>query len=132
MNGIIRLLDTQFTKVNIESKSFDKGITDDLKSTLSYIPVFEGSDNSFIIKFEITLKNELFTLEVQSASHFETTESITEEFKNSNFPKINAPAIAYPYVRAFISNIMLSSGYNPLVLPSLNFVAISNKKQIEQ
>ena len=53
---------------------------------------------------------------------FGLDEDITEEFKVSDFPKINAPAIAFPYLRAFISNVTLQSGFNPVMLPSINFV----------
>jgi len=58
--------------------------------------------------------------------NFETDEEITEEFKNSHFPKINAPAIAYPYLRAYVSNLTLQSGVTPVMLPTINFVKFEN------
>ena len=51
---------------------------------------------------------------------------ITEDFKLSSFPKINAPAIAFPYLRAFVSNLTLQSGLEPVILPSINFVQLAN------
>ena len=53
-------------------------------------------------------------------------EKITEDFKLSSFSKINAPAIAFPYLRAFVSNLTLQSGLEPVILPSINFVQLAN------
>ena len=57
---------------------------------------------------------------------FITDEEITEDFKISHFPKINAPAIAYPYLRAFVSNLTLQSGVDPAMLPTINFIKFEN------
>ena len=43
--------------------------------------------------------------------------------------KANAPAIAFPYVRVFISNITLNAGYNPIVLPSFNFIKLAEENK---
>ena len=62
---------------------------------------------------------------VKATAHFETSEKVSADFENSPFARINAPAIAFPYVRAFISNFTLNSGYNPVLLPSFNFVEMA-------
>lgn len=59
---------------------------------------------------------------------FSMDDEIDEAFKVSNFPKINAPAIAFPYIRAFISNLTLQSGFDPVILPSINFVKLANEE----
>lgn len=60
---------------------------------------------------------------------FKIDEDISEEFKLSNFPKINAPAIAFPYLRAFVSNLTLQSGFEPIILPSINFVKLAEENE---
>ena len=60
---------------------------------------------------------------------FRLDEEITEEFKLSDFPKINAPAIAFPYLRALVSNITLQSGFDPVMLPSINFVKLAEERE---
>lgn len=49
-----------------------------------------------------------------------------------NFTEISAPSIIYPYIRAFISNMTLQSGMNPIVLPTVNFALLLEKQKKEQ
>ena len=81
----------------------------------------------FVIIFDIDLKNKDFDLVFQVAFVFSTEEEINEEFKFSDFPKINAPAIAFPFIRAYISNLTLQSGFEPVILPSINFIKLANE-----
>ena len=67
-----------------------------------------------------------FNLDIKAMFDFLTDEEISEEFKQSHFPRINAPAIAYPYLRAYVSNLTLQSGVNPAMLPTINFVKFEN------
>ncbi len=90
--------------------------------------IFPGEDKkSFVIVFEIDLKDKDFDLNFESAFVFSLDDEITEEFKFSDFPKINAPAIAFPYLRAYISNLTLQSGFEPRILPSINFVNLAKE-----
>ncbi|ANZ09603.1 protein-export chaperone SecB [Vibrio parahaemolyticus] len=96
----------------------------------------EQSDDSFQIIFDIQLNVEKAGARTDVPSHlfdlkyvavFELDEPITEEFIEGLFPKVNAPAIAYPYMRAFISTTLLNAGYDPVMLPSVNFQALATK-----
>lgn len=56
--------------------------------------------------------------------------SVALGFRNrQGFAKINAPAIAYPFLRAYIANFFISSGYNALMLPTINFQAMAEKER---
>jgi preprotein translocase subunit SecB len=48
-------------------------------------------------------------------------EETTEASSITNFSKINAPAIIYPFFRAAIAGITLAVGVPPLTLPIINF-----------
>ena len=61
----------------------------------------------FIIGFKIELNEAMFSIALEMAFIFETDSKIDDNFKNSSFLKINAPAIAFPYIRAYISNLTL-------------------------
>lgn len=89
-------------------------------STGNFFP--ENEDKSFGVGFEIEIKDKKFDLTVEAIFMFQVDELISEKFKLSDFPKINAPAIAFPYLRAYISNLTLQSGFEPVMLPSINFV----------
>ncbi|PCJ16856.1 MAG: preprotein translocase subunit SecB [Candidatus Cloacimonadota bacterium] len=119
----IRVENFSFMKSSgIEKNAFDFGFSPRFK---------EGDAKDFIVSFEV--KMEVFesqsVLETEIFGIFETEAEISEDFKNSTFPKINAPAIAYPFVRAFLSNFLLSAGHTPIKLPSINFSSIVNKEK---
>jgi preprotein translocase subunit SecB len=82
--------------------------------------------------FKLTLDNPEYDLSVNAVHWFEAEKEITEEFKLSDFPSINAPAIAFPFLRAYVSNLTLQSGYEPAILPSLNFVEMAKKKKAKK
>lgn len=117
----IQLQDWKVTNLNFtfleENKREDNSF--DLK-TGSFFP--EEEEKNFGIMFNLEIKDIDFDLSIETVFMFALDEEITEKFKLSNFPKINAPAIAFPYLRAFISNLTLQSGFDPVMLPSINFV----------
>lgn len=98
----------------------------DLKS-VNFFP--EEDKNLFGVGFNIDVKDTEFDLTIEALFMFKIDEDITEEFKLSNFPKINAPAIAFPYLRAFVSNLTLQSGFEPVILPSINFVKLAEENE---
>ena len=84
-------------------------------------------DNTFGVAFKLNINDRSFDLIIEAFFNFEIVdEKMTEDFKLSSFPKINAPAIAFPYLRAFVSNLTLQSGLEPVILPSINFVQLAN------
>ncbi|RZL31401.1 MAG: hypothetical protein EOP00_35135 [Pedobacter sp.] len=79
----------------------------------------------------MSLSNKIndFCLKVEAIAHFECDILIDIEFLNGDFVRVNAPAIGFPYLRAFISNFTLSAGFNPIFLPTYNFVAMAQAKK---
>ncbi len=90
----------------------------------------EEDKKKFIILFYIELQSEIFDLDIEAAFTFGVEDDITDEFIDSSFPKINAPAIAFPYIRAYISNLTLQSGFEPVMLPSINFVKLAKEQGV--
>jgi len=125
----IQFLNLQVTDVTLKANTYDQGSTEEIKSGPFKINVHAGNpeEKAFGISFQIELTNkaENFNLKVKAIAHFMTDSDITDDFMNSDFVLISAPAIAFPFLRTFISNITLNSGYNPIVLPAFNFVAMA-------
>ncbi|MFK5969718.1 MAG: protein-export chaperone SecB [Candidatus Marithrix sp.] len=90
----------------------------------------ENDDNSFIVRFFVNFssKEEKFKLDLEYIGFFSADESISEEFKSSHFPTINAPAIAYPFMRSFINTITINANLNPVILPTINFQELVQQK----
>jgi preprotein translocase subunit SecB len=123
---VIKLTNWKVLKSNF-SVNFDETRHDNsFDLNINQIFKEEVVSNEFGIIFKIEIRDKEFDLYVEFVYNFEADSEITDEFKNSNFPKINAPAIAFPFLRAFISNFTLQAGYEPVILPSINFVELSN------
>jgi len=77
--------------------------------------------NTFVVDFNLELQNnDTLKGQVSMTAVFETENIITEDFKNSTFVQINAPAIAFPYLRSFVSTMTINAGFAPIVLPTVN------------
>jgi len=88
----------------------------------------QKDDNSFGVEFKIKISDQEFNLVIEAIFHFELVdEKISEAFKLSSLPKVNAPAIAFPFIRAYISNLTLQSGFKPVMLPSINFAKLASQ-----
>ncbi|AIL72861.1 TPA: protein-export chaperone SecB [Vibrio vulnificus] len=122
----IQLKSTRVDTLNLEH---DDSITKD-EFSLSFADGYSSNeeDKSFIIKFDIKVESKQgYFLDLGFVAVFETNEPPHEEFKNSHFTNVNAPAIAYPYMRSFVSMLTLNSGYEPMILPTVNFQAMANR-----
>lgn len=126
----IQLIGSKVAKLTL-SKLEDEGEIEAMEFSVS-TAFTQSQSNNFIIDFNLKLKvEESNILTVQHISQFEANSEIKEDDKKSPFFSINAPAIAYPFLRAYVSNFLLSSGYEPVILPTINFVKLakSNKQQ---
>lgn len=105
---------------------------------IRFHPFYLEEERDFFVLFELNLKNTNCASDEQEheiegifsckfIARFECDNVITDEFKNSNFPRVNAPAIAYPFLRAFVNNYFVNAGYNPVLLPTYNFTKFSKR-----
>ncbi|RRV35645.1 preprotein translocase subunit SecB [Stutzerimonas stutzeri] len=122
---VLRLLITDFEPIEKNGDSEDQAPAAG-KATFSVKVDFDTE--RFFVTFDLTLiTEENKTINVIYASEFRTDHRIDDDFKKGNFPYINAPAIAYPFLRAFISNLTLNCGYAAIMLPSVNFVELKDR-----
>lgn len=88
----------------------------------------DENEKEFIVTFELNIVDERYKFHLIISYLFEADDIVTDEFINGEFANQNAPAIAFPYVRAYISNVTLQSGFHPVILPSVNFVHLYKSK----
>lgn len=72
-----------------------------------------------LLNTSITDKNKALSIAVKAEGFFEFDEGLNEDMKEGFF-NTNAPAILFPYIRAYISTLSTLSGIKPIVLPTLN------------
>ena len=127
----LKLLDYRVVNLNLESIEQDSSLTQQSNELDLQVGQFypEDKDNIFGVGFRVAFKQDGYALKVEMRFFFETDDIITDEFKTSSFPVINAPAIAFPYLRSFLSIITMQSGYPPVMLPSINFVEFAKNAQ---
>ena len=68
---------------------------------------------------KIESENKALRVEVKAEGYFEFEQDITDTEKDIFF-NTSAPAILFPYVRAYISTLTGLSGVAPVILPTLN------------
>jgi len=121
----IRLLNVKFTSVNYKAKNlFDKKISSELSVDVQYTLRFNDKEpKNYLVDFIIKVndKKEEVNLSLQAIALFETKQTIDEDFKKSSFANQNSPAIAFPYIRSFISTFTVNAGLDPIILPAFNF-----------
>lgn len=137
----IKFLDYRILKLSFIPSSclidylYEIGDNGDINLPLSFSPIFmENEENIFFVHFSLKInkvdnESDLGKFEVEFAARFTNDEGVTDEFKSSHFPKVNAPAIAYPFLRASVNNFFTSSGYDSVLLPTYNFTRTKNEKK---
>ena len=120
-----KIISLSFGRTGVTEQAFEKAFK--LDTGNSFIP---EKPNLFAVFFKLEINNPEFQMTVESAHWFVTSDDITEEFKLSEFVHVNAPAIAFPFLRAFVGNFTLQSGYNPVLLPSINFIELANNEDV--
>ncbi len=123
----IQLIDSQVIEL-----FFGESNDDSQEIEFSFGQAFsEKEEDSFSIIFELKLRiDNGKLLAVKYTSQFKADQKI--ENTESRFFSVNAPAIAYPFLRAYVANLMLASGYNPLILPTINFVKLQEGRTGEK
>ncbi len=92
----------------------------------------ENKANFFIIIDTILSTDEHFKLELRAIGTFSMSKDIDENMKNS-FVNTNAPAILFPYIRAFVNTLSSNLGQNvtgPILLPPQFFVGKLEELQV--
>lgn len=82
---------------------------------------FDEQRKEYRVMFKGEFENSLFKLNLQFVAVFGTEETIDEEFKSSEIVRINSLAIAFPFMRSFISTFTINSGIPSFILPAYNF-----------
>ncbi len=125
----LRILHSQVIKLDITKADKEKKESDKKIFNIGFNAQYDSNDNMiFVILFDLEVYHPNdFKLKCKYGVWFKTSEAIDDEFKASPFPTINAPAIAFPFLRSLISTITLNSGFSPAILPSINFTEFKNK-----
>ena len=117
----------KLTGTRVNNLSFQKAsVEDDTANSLSF-GLFvswsrEEPSKSFSVSFDFKLLDSSgYQIELEYEGSFETEDIVDQEFMDSPWPQVNGAAIVYPYMRAFVSTLTINSGFEPAIIPSVNF-----------
>ena len=88
----------------------------------------KGKEYQYCVSIEIILYTNKSKLELILDGYFDIPEDSDDNIKQS-FLNISAPAILYPYVRTFISNVTSFDIDETVILPVINFADLYNRNK---
>lgn len=124
----------KFLSFNVSNVVFERPfefISGELQINIEHLPQINPENKNLFKAIFIVLvsdKEKKFNLQVKAFADFEIIGVEETDIYNS-FVNVNAPAIAYPYLRAFISNMVLQSGMAPIIIPPVNFTKQKKNKE---
>lgn len=120
-----RFVEYLFKEMSIKLTGED--ISDDVEFGIEPNGIFEEDNKMFILTLNVLVKDKKSSLEVKMTvtGKFEyETNDIQELVPYLGF---NAPAIMFPYIRAYITNITALGGMSPIILPTLNMESVGKE-----
>jgi len=97
------------------------------KIALNFLPkgLINKQEGNFQLHLDVKIEdeNKVFNINIKAIAnyHFENK----DELDNLNdLFYINAPALLFPYIRAYISTLTNLSGFDPINLPTLNMTSL--------
>lgn len=124
----------QFKNYKIIKSHFDiKGDNPSNTIDLKFDPrgIINKDNSCFKLQLGVFIEdeNKSFFIEIIIVADFYFDSDIIPEHLNQYF-YINAPALLFPYVRAYISTLTTLSGINAINLPTLNLTALGEQLKI--
>jgi preprotein translocase subunit secB len=120
-----RFVEYLFKETSIKLTGED--ISDDVEFGIEPNGIFEEDNKMFILTLNVLVKDKKSSLEVKMTVigkfKYETND-IQELVPYLGF---NAPAIIFPYIRAYITNITALGGMSPIILPTLNMESVGKE-----
>lgn len=115
-----RFIEHKIVKASISFDEYKKISEDiDIEFAQSQGVNIDESKFRLILEVKIFDKNKHIDINVISHGYFEFDRDLNDDEK-SMFFDVNAPAILFPYLRAYISTLTALSGLKPITLPTIN------------
>lgn len=104
-----------------------KDIGEDVQFIIEPEGVFKKEDKKFTLTLKVLIKDEEKNLELVMKMDGIFAYEADDMQELVPFISMNAPAIMFPYIRAYISNITALGGMPPIILPTLNIEGVGKE-----
>ncbi|HAN13397.1 MAG TPA: protein export chaperone secb [Bacteroides sp.] len=110
----------------------DQSDFDNLSVNIKNTTGINEEDLKLKLELELEVKNESNDLNivVKAIGIFEFDRDLPDKHKEIFFNS-SAPAILFPYIRAYITSLTALSGIQPIILPTINLSGRNNKNNQE-
>jgi preprotein translocase subunit SecB len=99
------------------------------KLSLGFNPrgLINKDESNFQLQLGVKIgdENNVINIEIEAVANYSFDEQIDVETLDKLF-YVNAPALLFPYIRAYISTLTNLSGFEPVNLPTLNMTKLGN------
>ena len=117
----LQLLKSYAESIELRDASADE-LEEDGVTLLFTASVDKENSKHFLIQFDIALNlGGIKHLNIKHSSLIEADIELAEMDIDSPLFKVNGPAIAFPFLRSYIAQVTLLSGYEPVILPTKRF-----------
>lgn len=120
-----------FNGHKIVKSYFEKKLGQEGKElSISFLPkgLINKSNSTFDLELSVRIEDEstVFVAEITTIGYFSFNDSEFDEKTLDSLFYVNAPAILFPYIRAYLSTLTTLSGLKPVVLPSMNLLNLAS------
>lgn len=128
----LRLIDVTFPHVSVDINGpiANRG---DLDVRINPSAVFNIPTGAFVLSLKMTFEDSenSFKIDLEARGNFEFRGSPFIEGKLLPILSVNAPAIVYPHIRAFITAVSALSGIGTITIPVVNLHGLKDKIRVE-
>ena len=120
----IRLLKADYsTMPPVVDKSQKEGEENSIEVNMRGTNHYHQEDKRLEIGINVNLKDNSsgYNLEVEYGAFFDLKGNFEKE-DIERISKVNGPAILFPYVREYVSDLTRRAGHEPVYLPAINFI----------
>lgn len=120
-----RFVEYLFKETSIKLTGED--ISDDVEFGIEPNGIFEEDNKMFILTLNVLVKDKKSSLEVKMTVTGKFEYETNDKQELVPYLGFNAPAIMFPYIRAYITNITALGGMSPIILPTLNMESVGKE-----
>lgn len=128
----ISLLSVSFSRNENDEKAKNEGEEIPVPAQLNWVSNYEEEHNilSTILKVSLGDNESPFSIHTEMGGKFKFEQAPSND-ELETVKNINCPAIVFPYLREYISDLTKRAGFTPLYLPPFNFVEAHKQKKNE-
>lgn len=120
-----RFVEYLFKETSIKLTGEDIG--DDVEFGIEPSGIFEEDKEMFILTLRVLVKDKKSSLQLEMIVTGKFKYETNDMQELIHYIGFNAPAIIFPYIRAYITNITALGGMSPIILPTLNMESVGNE-----